>query len=632
MRDKIPFDSALTQSFVWPADAASFEGDSTGLQTTHFERKVRLLFLGTFLTIVLYAITATIGLISASRSQEQLLKNQIQDLFLRQDFELAVASLATSVRGYVNRGEDRFKQSTQKFHAETLNLFYRIQSGARSPREVELIAKTKLALDHFLLQTEAMIKLREEGRSRDEIFAQFREMDVPNLDNIQMIYEGLEAETKEQLEIAKTEALATVNWSMMLFGFAAMLSFLIFGSLFWVLARLLQQQRKIEADLAIREMLSRQAIALTGIGIFDHDQVHDQLYFSPQMREISGLTEEDSVTLPNYVKQIPPEDRDRVAASIRQAHDPDGPGSFDVTHCLIRRDGSIRWVMTKSQTFFGTYEGKIKAIRTIGTQLDITKLKEVELSLREALEKLAKKTIQLERSNSELDQFASIAAHDLRAPLTSMLGWVGIMDRNLPQPRSDEVAKAIAFIAANTKKADALIGDILAMARLNDTSIKDERVDLNKVVQDQVTLLQDLISATGARVIFDRLPNVKGCHSHFESLFGNLLRNAITYGHKDRLPEIYITSSEQGDFHEFVVTDNGIGISPQYRVRIFQMFQRLHSEKNLSGTGIGLAYCKKIVEIYGGHIWVNSELGTGSSFHFTFPSHLLERQIACDLT
>lgn len=232
---------------------------------------------------------------------------------------------------------------------------------------------------------------------------------------------------------------------------------------------------------------------------------------------------------------------------------------------------------------------------------------------------IRKGVLDLERSNKELEEFAGVAAHDLRAPLKTMRTWLDILDFRLPKPRSHEVETAMSFVVSNTKKACALIEDLLAVARINVSNVKMQFIDLNEVVFGLKKNLRFEIEKRGATISLDEnLPVVWGNPNYLELVFSNLIRNALTYVDGIRKPHITIGCRKIPGGYEFFVCDNGIGIEPKYHEKIFDMFSRLHSESEYPGTGIGLAFCKKVVELYGGKIWVHSQPGKGSIFYFSY--------------
>lgn len=246
-----------------------------------------------------------------------------------------------------------------------------------------------------------------------------------------------------------------------------------------------------------------------------------------------------------------------------------------------------------------------------------------QAALEKSVSDLAKEKVKLERSNGELEQFAGVAAHDLRSPIATIYSWADMLDHLSPPPRTPELDQAMTIIRSNAKKADALIQDVLEIARVNVSISNIVQVNLDRTLSDILVTLQPQIKGTRAQVRVDSLPNVQGNKTYLTSVFSNLIRNALIYHDKKRTPEITVGYLEQVDTYEFFVKDNGIGIDPKFKDRIFDMFKRLHGENEYSGTGIGLAFCKKVVELSGGKIWVDSHPDQGSTFFFTYPKKVL---------
>jgi light-regulated signal transduction histidine kinase (bacteriophytochrome) len=228
----------------------------------------------------------------------------------------------------------------------------------------------------------------------------------------------------------------------------------------------------------------------------------------------------------------------------------------------------------------------------------------------------------LQRSNRELEQFAAAAAHDLRVPVKAMRNWVDVMEESVARPRSPEVVEAMSFLRFNAIRAEKFINDLLALARIDFKDIPRETFDLGAVLKNSKEVLRQEIAAAGAEVTVGPMPTLWGHQIYVELVFNNLLRNAILYRPVGRPPRVKVACRDDGDFHLFSVEDNGIGIEKQYWTSIFDMFKRLHGEFEYPGSGIGLASCKKVIDLSGGRIWVESTPGVGSTFFFTYPKDM----------
>lgn len=242
---------------------------------------------------------------------------------------------------------------------------------------------------------------------------------------------------------------------------------------------------------------------------------------------------------------------------------------------------------------------------------DITERKQAE----DALELY---TLELQRSNEELAQFAYVASHDLQEPLRMVSSYMGLLEDHFKDELDDDAREFIYYAVDGAQRMQQLINDLLLYSRVGTRGKLMKEADIGEVLELVLGDLQLSIEESGATVKCDKMPTVVADGGQLGQLFQNLISNAIKFrgGHA---PEIYIATERREEEWQFLVRDNGIGIDGKYIERIFQIFQRLHARDEYEGTGIGLAVCKKIVERHGGRIWVESELGKGSDFYFSLP-------------
>ncbi|MEG4393919.1 response regulator [Microcoleus sp. BROC3] len=240
-----------------------------------------------------------------------------------------------------------------------------------------------------------------------------------------------------------------------------------------------------------------------------------------------------------------------------------------------------------------------------------------EISNRQRAESaLLKSNQELARSNAELEQFAYVASHDLQAPLATIASYAQLLEKRYKDQLDSQASKFIGNIVHGCTRMQNLIDDLLEYSRVGRSQKPFQLTDCNHAVEQAIANLQWAIRDTQAVVTYSELPAVMGDISQLVQLFQNLVGNSIKY-RQDAPPVVHITAGKQEKDWLFSVSDNGIGIATQHQERIFQIFQRLHTQKEYSGTGIGLAICQKIVERHGGSIWVESKLGEGSTFYFT---------------
>jgi signal transduction histidine kinase len=234
---------------------------------------------------------------------------------------------------------------------------------------------------------------------------------------------------------------------------------------------------------------------------------------------------------------------------------------------------------------------------------------------RKAEEALA---LQAQALDAELEQIFFVASHHLQEPLRMVVSYSQLLEQRYKNELDEHADELISYAVNGATRIQALINDLLAFSRIGTRQRPLEPVDSGTIVDRALSYLKFLVEKSGAVVTRGILPTVLADEVQLTQLFQNLIDNAIKF-RSDRPLEIHVSARQDGDQWEFTVRDNGIGIESQYSERIFQVFQRLHGPDEYSGTGIGLAISKKIVERHGGRIWVESELGKGSTFFFTIP-------------
>ncbi|MEJ7597557.1 MAG: ATP-binding protein [Kofleriaceae bacterium] len=254
------------------------------------------------------------------------------------------------------------------------------------------------------------------------------------------------------------------------------------------------------------------------------------------------------------------------------------------------------------------------------------KVEDINTSLRRevmdraaAEQALIKKTSELGRSNSDLEQFAYVASHDLQEPLRMVSSYMQLFERRYRDVVDEQAAKYIAYAVEGAKRMQALIAGLLEYSRVGRTAIEPEEVALDQVLDVVLQNLGASLAETGASVTSGPLPVVRGDGQQLLQVIQNLVANAEKFRRPGAQPKIHISALRNGDEWTISVADNGIGIDAEYFDRIFVIFQRLHTRTEYPGTGIGLSICKKVIERHGGRIWVESSTDTGTTFRFTLP-------------
>lgn len=268
-----------------------------------------------------------------------------------------------------------------------------------------------------------------------------------------------------------------------------------------------------------------------------------------------------------------------------------------------KKDGTTIWVSANIRVLRGG-DGTIQFYE--GILEDISERKKAEEEI-----------LQL---NKSLEQFANITAHDLQEPIRMVSGFLGLLEKKYASALDDQGRSYIFRAKDGADRMSILIRDLLEFSRSGNKAAKKEAVNLASVIdlvqKDMSIVIQD---TSAGLCVPEQMPVVEGTHSALYRLFLNLVSNGIKFRKKDAVPQVSIMLNEQTDCWEFTVQDNGIGVPEKDQPKLFQAFQRLHRKEEYPGTGLGLVTCKKIVETHGGKIWMTSEFGKGTAFHFTLP-------------
>jgi light-regulated signal transduction histidine kinase (bacteriophytochrome) len=240
----------------------------------------------------------------------------------------------------------------------------------------------------------------------------------------------------------------------------------------------------------------------------------------------------------------------------------------------------------------------------------------VDISERKVLEE---RTRELGRSNAELEHFAHVISHDLQEPVRMVASYTRLLAEDYRAQLDENAQLYIHFAQSGAEHMQCLIRDLLAYSRVGTRRRSLAAVSVTECLTLATSSLRMAIDEASAVVSSDPLPEVNGDRTQVTELLQNLIGNALKF-RRDVPPEIHVSAERVGRMWQFSVRDNGIGIQPAYVEEVFQVFRRLHGRNDYPGTGIGLAICRRIVEQFGGRIWVESESGKGSTFHFTLPA------------
>jgi PAS domain S-box-containing protein len=363
------------------------------------------------------------------------------------------------------------------------------------------------------------------------------------------------------------------------------------------------ERKQTALDIQRREEQLRLAQEAGQIGAWTLDLESGEVSYSAGFHDLLGVDPSVTITRDLLVSFVVAEDRARAEEMFRSA------GSESVrVEFRIQRGRETRWLLSLGRR---VREGAKLSTLFAGVTLDMTAQKQAE-------EELAKQAADLARSNTDLQQFSSIASHDLQEPLRNMAICSELLNRNYRHLLDDHGKQLVDLISSGAKSGQALTQALLSYARtVGPEVVPMLPVNTAEAFDQAMVNLKSTIQETKAIITRDKLPVVRGDYIQLTQLFQNLLENAIKYSGQVA-PVVHVGCEKRGTEWRISVRDNGMGVPESYYEQIFQPFQRL-KPANISGSGLGLATCKRIVERHGGSIWVESKEGQGSTFFFTIP-------------
>ncbi|EON75822.1 hypothetical protein ADIS_3713 [Lunatimonas lonarensis] len=383
-----------------------------------------------------------------------------------------------------------------------------------------------------------------------------------------------------------------------------------------VFIRDIGNRKKAQQELLQSNERFQKIAEATNDAIWDFNVPKNHLFWGKGFEKLFGYNLHSiSPSLEFLMSLIHPDDRqavfDKIQDYMRPTH---SENNWTEEYRFRRADGSFAYVIDRA-IFIRNPFGVV--VRVLGAMTDITHQKNHENSLRKLNEQLKSKVHELAISNQELEQFAYVASHDLQEPLRMITGFLGQIVRKYDHVLDEKGKQYIGFAVDGATRMRRIILDLLEYSRVGREEEQVESVDLTEIVNETKLLFRKTLDETGAEVTYENLSTIVGRWVPMRQVFQNLISNALKYRSPERTPKIHVRGEEQLENYVISIQDNGIGIDQTYFDKIFIIFQRLHSEPSVPGTGMGLAITKKIIENYGGTIWLESIPNEGSTFYFT---------------
>lgn len=379
--------------------------------------------------------------------------------------------------------------------------------------------------------------------------------------------------------------------------------------------RMVGSMTDVSNEYNLKNLLEN-ASRLAKMGTWDVNLVNSTTYYSKITREIHEFEDSFEPTVENGVNFYK-EGYSREAI-VKAMSDAIMKGlSWDIELEIITAKGNNRWVRVMGEPEF--IEGN--CVRLYGNFQDINDRKLAELKLQELNETLENRAQQLAVSNDELQQFAYVSSHDLQEPLRMVTSFLTLLEKKYGDQLDEKATQYIHYAVDGAQRMRHVILDLLEYSRVGSNEEALKKIDLKILVEEILILHRKQIQEIEASFVIDPLPTINSFETPIRQVFQNLISNSLKYHSKENKPLITLSSTDSETHYEFSVADNGIGIDEQFKDKIFQIFQRLHTKDKYSGTGVGLAICKKVMDNIGGDIWLDTNYKSGAKFCFKIPKN-----------
>jgi PAS domain S-box-containing protein len=521
-----------------------------------------------------------------------------------------------SLRGYLVTGEPAYLDDYRAGVATVDRQFGVLNELiADNPSQVARLSEIDRAYRDWIEFAQTVPAAREAGTSADALTASASRVRAvrDGLDSFDRTEQELLATRNAEVERStRTIVLTSIAGVVIVGGLLSLAIWRQMRSLAGVYEGALAQSQQQSAMLKESETLFRSLANAMPKVVWTTYPDGNVAFVNQRWYDYTGATPE-GVTGWDWTAPFHPDDRERFVARWRGSLEGEGPFEAE---CRFRRvDGEYRWHLMR---VVPVLDSEDHVTYWVGAGTDIDDHRRAEAALRERTQRLAQATKALADRNRELDQFAYVTSHDLKAPLRGIANLAQWIEEDLGDLATGDIRQQLDLLRGRVQRMEALIDGILQFSRVGRVRETLEPVDVGALLAETVDLLSPPPSFTVE--IGPGMPTLIAERTRLQQVFQNLISNALK--HHDRADgriEVQVRDGDDPGYYEFTVRDDGPGIAPQYHERIFGIFQTLRPRDQVEGSGLGLALVKKIVEHHGGRIWLESAEGCGTAFHFTWP-------------
>lgn len=371
-------------------------------------------------------------------------------------------------------------------------------------------------------------------------------------------------------------------------------------------ARDITNAKRIETMLFESRLRYDLAVRGSNDGLWDWDIKEDRVWLSERYLEMIGWEMSDMKNINSFLDKLHPDDREKTEKNLENHFKKQSP--YNIEYRFLTKNYGYRWFLARG---IAALDSDGQPFRVAGSVQDI--------HARKTAEELNEKYVEeLKRSNRELQQFAYVASHDLQEPLRMVSSFVQLLSKRYADRFDDEGKEYLEFAIDGAVRMQNLIQDLLAYSRIESNNNEFKMANINKIFEKVMKSLELRLQESGASIVFPDVPHSISCDEiQIYQLFLNLISNSLKFHSKERKPMVVVSFTSDESYFYFKVSDNGIGFDMKFKDRIFQIFQRLNTREEYSGTGIGLAICKRITERHGGNINAESQIGIGTQITFS---------------